>query len=124
LELSKMAAEDFEERAKFLASKKAKRSEVRHFMVRLFDPKRKPTIKLEEATRPVKLAYGAIDDQPGALMESMSGTWWGALGAVAYTIDHLLGRNRDLALSNAWFGGKAAIKTKAIALATEYAKQS
>jgi len=50
------------------------------------------------------------------------GTWWSALNAVTYYVDHKAGRERDASLQSAWFGPRAALKRKALNLAVEYAQ--
>ena len=64
--------------------------------------------------------YNCIHTQPGAKMSE--GTWWSALNAVTYYVDHKAGRNRDASLQSAWFGPRAALKRKALDLAVEYAQ--
>jgi hypothetical protein len=64
--------------------------------------------------------YNCIHTQPGAKMSE--GTWWSALNAVTYYVDHKAGRDRDASLQSAWFGPRAALKRKALDLAVEYAQ--
>jgi phage/plasmid-like protein (TIGR03299 family) len=64
--------------------------------------------------------YNCIHTQPGAVMSE--GTWWSALNAVTYYVDHKAGRERDASLQSAWFGPRAALKRKALNLAVEYAQ--
>lgn len=64
--------------------------------------------------------YNCIHTQPGAAMSE--GTWWSALNAVTYYVDHKAGRDRDASLQSAWFGPRAALKRKALDLAVEYAQ--
>ena len=52
--------------------------------------------------------------QPGVDMESSKGTLWGSWNAVTYYCDHVAGRDRDNALTSAWFGPKSVLKTKAM----------
>ena len=122
LGLSKDRSDAFEAQARLLASKAADPAQVKEFVMRVFDRKTKPGDKIENSTRPARIAYSAIDSQPGAHMKSSEGTWWGALNAVTYTVDYLLGRDRDTALTSAWFGGRANTKTAALRLATQYAE--
>ena len=65
----------------------------------------------------------ALETSPGATMPSAKGTWWGALNAVTFTMDH--GRKsmeEGNSLHSAWFGGNAVTKRKALTKAIEYAK--
>lgn len=50
-------------------------------------------------------------------------TWWGALQAVLYVIDHEQGKSRDTALKNAWLGNQSKVKRHALALAIEGIKK-
>ena len=59
---------------------------------------------------------------PGADMELSNGTAWGALNAVTHTIDHSLGRSRDNAVMNAWFGDQGKVKQRALVRALDFAK--
>lgn len=63
--------------------------------------------------------FTCIRTQPGA--ELSEGTWWSALNAVTYYVDHKAGRDRDSSLQAAWFGGRAVTKRAALQLAMEYA---
>ena len=66
----------------------------------------------------------AITESPGATLKSAKGTWWGAVNAVSFVIDHDLGRTRDTALYKAWMGRGAATKRRAVTNALEYAKKA
>lgn len=130
LGLGRDISERFEEQATFLSEKRAGRDSIKEFMVRVFDDReskkasndnRVPDLAL--ANRTAKLAYNAVDKQPGRDLASSAGTWWGAFNAVTYVIDHQLStKNRDIALANAWIGGRAVTKQRALKLALDYAK--
>jgi hypothetical protein len=60
-----------------------------------------------------------MDTQPGA--KYAEGTWWQAFNATTFMIDHQMGRSRDAALYNSWYGYNKDRKTKAANLAVEYA---
>jgi phage/plasmid-like protein (TIGR03299 family) len=66
----------------------------------------------------------SVNRQPGADMESMRGTLWGAFNAVTYHSDHVAGRDRDNAVHSAWFGARAATKTQAMSRALQMATVS
>lgn len=59
---------------------------------------------------------------PGAELASAKGTAWGAVNAVTYYVDHIVGRAVDTRLNKAWFGANARLKTKALSLAMKAAK--
>ena len=44
------------------------------------------------------------------------------MNAVTFVGDHTWGHDRDASLHNAWFGGRASLKQKAMTKAIEYAK--
>ena len=77
---------------------------------------------VEEFKRTPSLVYQAIDQQPGAKLKSSNGTWWGAMNAVTFVVDHKWGHDRDASLHNAWFGGRASLKQRAMNKAIEYAR--
>ncbi len=54
---------------------------------------------------------------PGADLESRKDRLWGVLNGVTHYVDHTAGRNRDSALTSAWFGQGAELKAKAYDLA-------
>lgn len=64
----------------------------------------------------------ALQQAPGADMQSARGTWWGALNAVTYVVDHEIGRDQSASLRTAWLGAKAALKRRAVDLAMARAK--
>ena len=77
---------------------------------------------VDEFKRIPAMVHQALEEQPGANLKSSKGTWWGAANAVTFIVDHKWGHDRDAALHNAWFGGRASLKQKAISKALEYAK--
>lgn len=64
----------------------------------------------------------SILTSPGSDMPSARGTWWGALNGVTHATDHVLGKESDTRFDSAWFGPRAALKTKAAEMAVQYAK--
>ena len=71
-------------------------------------------------SRTANIAMEILHTQPGA--EYAEGSWWSALNAVTYYVDHKAGRDRDASLQSAWFGPRAALKRKALNLAVEFAQ--
>lgn len=59
---------------------------------------------------------------PGSDFKTARDTWWGAFNAVTRFVDHEMGRDRDVALTSAWFGPRATLKQRARSLAVELAK--
>ena len=130
---------DFKESAEFLSSKNYTSQNVVSYISELFQPElleqqknieKMSDIKaiatrqsmVDEFKRIPAMVHQALEEQPGANLKSSKGTWWGAANAVTFIVDHKWGHDRDAALHNAWFGGRASLKQKAISKAVEYAK--
>jgi phage/plasmid-like protein (TIGR03299 family) len=64
----------------------------------------------------------AWDSAPGQKLVSANGTWWGAVNAVTYVVDHHSGLTDDTRMRGAWIGEGAEFKRKAINLAVDYAQ--
>lgn len=120
----KMAA--YKETAQFLVSKKAKRDDMVAFLKEIFPGDGLKTEQEDEnlnvLSRQGRMAYEALDYQPG--VEFGEGTWWQAVNAVTYTVDHLRNRTQQKRLESAWYGSGASKKNKAMALAVDYANKS
>jgi phage/plasmid-like protein (TIGR03299 family) len=63
-----------------------------------------------------------INAQPGAALQSNSGTMLGLLNAFTFYIDHRAGRARDNALTSAWTGNGARTKERVLSRLLELAK--
>jgi phage/plasmid-like protein (TIGR03299 family) len=77
-------------------------------------------LSAETLSRNAKLAYDALDTQPGA--EYARGSWWQAFNSVTYITDHVQGRNADNRLYSSWFGSNQLRKRDALQTAIEYAE--
>lgn len=77
-------------------------------------------LSVDTLSRNAKLAYDALETQPGA--EYGEGSWWQAFNSVTFITDHVQGRNSDNRLYSSWFGGNQVRKTKALSSAIEYAE--
>lgn len=125
LGLASKQTEEFRAASIVLAKKKASKEKVEEFFCRVldFDPKKDKDADGKVRT-PVMLPKfrAALEHAPGAQMVTSKGTWWGALNAVTYIVDHVNGKNRQTALKNAWLGNHANTKRTALDLAIEYAK--
>ena len=130
---------EFKETAEFLSSKKFDRNSVVNYIADLFQPElitAQEEIEKMSDTRMIatrqsmvddfkripSMVHQAIDEQPGARLKSSNGTWWGAMNAVTFVVDHKWGHDRDASLHNAWFGGRASLKQKAMNKAIDYAR--
>jgi phage/plasmid-like protein (TIGR03299 family) len=106
-------AKDFKEAASVLAKAKITKEQTEKFFL---DVMKKSA---DAARTPVVLPKfkAALEHAPGAMLPSAKGTWWGAVNAVTYVVDHELGKTRDTALKNAWLGNHANTKRRALELA-------
>ena len=123
----------FQQQTEFLASKQITTEQFSRFVAQLFaqDLLQKEQAKgfdgsvislgdqFRTGTQAQKV-YDAFEDSPGADLKSAKGTYWGAVNAVTYAMDHQ-GTGQH-ALHDAWFGRKAAHKRDALTLATKMAE--
>jgi hypothetical protein len=134
--------EEYKQSAEFLSSKKYDDNSVVSYIADLLQPKLALQQKLllenskstdvdliesrlqtlQEFQRTPHKVYEALEVQPGANMASSKGTWWGAVNALTYVVDHKWGHDRDAAMHNAWFGARASLKNRAMTKAIEYAR--
>jgi phage/plasmid-like protein (TIGR03299 family) len=113
---------EFKEAAQLLSSKTINQDELEAFFgqVMKFDPDEETEVKKRTPVL-IPMFHAALEHAPGATLDSAKGTWWGALNAVTYVVDHEIGKGRDTALKTAWFGGKANLKRGALDLAMKMA---
>ena len=76
-------------------------------------------LSIDTLSRNAKLAYDALEEQPGA--KFAEGSWWQAFNSVTYITDHVQGRNADNRLYSSWFGGNQVRKSQALSKAIEFA---
>lgn len=113
--------DSYKEQAEFLGSVQVKGDELLAFMKKVFPlavPEGKDSKKA--MSNNAKNALVAFEKQPGA--EFAPGTWWQAFNAVTYMADHVLCKEDDTRLYNAWYGGTKKIKADALKLALEMAE--
>lgn len=110
--------DEFKDAATFLAKAKAKPFDVVEYFYRVLDVN-KEDIKKEPVALPKFQA--ALERAPGQQLITAKGTWWGALNAVTYVLDHGEAKERQTGLKNAWLGNYANIKRRALSLALESA---
>jgi len=123
----------FKEQAEFLSSKPVRPFDVDNFIAELLQPT--TLIERAKASNPDSLpplrdefkrnalaVAEAFEISPGSTMKSAKGTWWGALNAVTYVVDHPTRISQEgNNLYSAWFGSGANVKRKALVKALEYA---
>lgn len=121
LGLSMKAFDDYEEKAKFLATKPVGPdwTKVETYFKEVFPFEGKDGKSANTLSKAAETCLKLIDTQPGA--EYGRGTWWPVFNTVTYYADHLYGRNVDTKLSSAWFGENRRKKEAALNLALELA---
>lgn len=121
LGLAMAQTKQFEEAVRLLAKVKASKDEVDAFFWHVLGRDRTEAKTLKDGSlripTMVSQFHDALDKAPGQDLRSAKGTWWGAVNAVTYVIDHEASRTPDVRLHNAWMGYTADIKTKAMDLA-------
>jgi phage/plasmid-like protein (TIGR03299 family) len=139
LGLASNRMKEYKEAAEFLCTKKYTKDTVVSYIADLMQPKLAMQQKLLEQSKTEKTylaratmldefqrapskVYEALEQQPGANLKSSAGTWWGAMNAVTFVVDHKWGHDRDAAMHNAWFGARASLKTRAMTTAIDYAR--
>lgn len=126
------------DKVSFLAKTRAERTDQMKYVAELLQPEMLDVFGTAKETKDIVSLAGAgfkrmatavseaIITSPGAKIKvgknKVSDTWYGALNGVTYIVDHVKGRNRDLALQSAWFGKDAGLKRRALDLAVKYAK--
>ena len=123
LGLATAQLEEFEAACQVLAKAKYSEASLNRFITQLFQPHLLEGVDDVDRTQWARTAehvHQCIHTQPGA--EMSEGTWWSALNAVTYFVDHKAGRDRNASLTSAWFGPRAATKRQALNLALEYAE--
>jgi phage/plasmid-like protein (TIGR03299 family) len=134
LGLSNTRMAQFKEQSEFLASKRAKTLDVDNFIAEMFqkdtllergkavNQNELPPLR-DEFKRTALAVAEAYEVSPGSTLASAKGTWWGALNAVTYVVDHpRRASNEGGSLYSAWFGNGANVKRKAMEKALEYAQ--
>ena len=126
----RVAISAFAEDARSLSDCKVDGPAANRFMFDLFQPdlsRELPSLgeeEIEDQAEPkTKKAIEAVKNAPGQDLESAQMTVWGLLNAVMYTVDHVLVRNPDSSLRQAWFGFNANVKKRALELALELAQR-
>jgi len=112
----------YKEMAEFLGGKKVTAEALLEYYSTVF-PKtsgEKKVEKFEDLSRNAKLAYDALETQPGA--EFAPGSWWNAFNSVTFITDHVQGRSNDNRMANAWYGTNQNRKIQAINKAMELAE--
>lgn len=124
LGLVNMSFKQFGANAQFLAGQKADPLDVKQYFGAVFKMDDKVIdAETHRKNSLLQRLLSAYDGQsPGANLSSSKGTWWGALNAVTFVIDHPENSNdRDTNLKDAWMGWRGDIKRTALELAVQMA---
>lgn len=122
-----MLVDQYRQQAELLASRKLEAEAFKEFTLEVF-----PSKSDDKPSRLAEITQAVLDTQPGAQLGA--GTWWQAVNAVTFTMDHLMGKQystetsdtpmRDRRLSQSWFGAVARDKQRALALAVTHANKA
>ena len=123
LGLSDVCLEKFEEQANLLSSTEFTDQDLWKYWVMLFQPSltNESTLDPTMFNKTLETLSEVLLTQPGANMSK--NTWWQALNAVTYYIDHVSGRDRDATMTSVWLGQKGALKRRALDSAVQFAQQ-
>lgn len=122
LGINSLLLEEQKQIANVLVKKQIEEKQFQRYIATLFQPdllKTPSDCHLGNFKPTTEAAYTALTRQPQ--VAQTKNTWWSAVNAVTYYIDHEAGDNRENALKNAWFGQNAKKKRDALSLALEYA---
>lgn len=128
LGIGKKGFKAYAEKAEFLTAKRMSGEAFVTYIKRVYDlkePKEEAADKSatrEANQRVIDRLKETLSGQPGA--DLAAGSWWQGFNAVTHDNDHTVGRSPNVRLASAWYGVGAQRKTKALALAVEYATAS
>lgn len=122
LEIAAKKRSDYEIRAKFLGSVKAKEEDIVEYFVRLFPNLTSREEKKDLPSKNANIARAILETQPGH--DFGAGTWWQPFNAVTFMTNHVLGRTNNTRLTSTWYGSNRNLNTRALNLAVEMAEAS
>jgi phage/plasmid-like protein (TIGR03299 family) len=125
LGIAKDKLESYQMMAQFLAKRKATKESVVKYFADVFPGKglkNSDHEALKQLSLPGRMAYQALEEQPGA--KFAEGSFWQAFNAVTFTIDHLRGNSDNTRMESAWYGAGAKTKNKALELAVDMAEKA
>jgi hypothetical protein len=74
----------------------------------------------KEVSTSAKRVLELVESHPGCKYAPRS--WWNALNASCFYIDHMAGRTQDTRLTSSWFGPGRSQKELAVKLALKFAE--
>ncbi len=110
--------QSFKEMAQFLGTKSYKDEIVADYFDDVFPGYSKKTEDKKSSKNALR-AFEVLETQPGA--EYAKGTWWQALNAATYLVDHEIGKAQESRLISNFYGSNKQLKTRALEKALEYA---
>lgn len=111
---------EYKEAAEFLGSKSFKNESIKEYFTELFPfTSGNDNERTRDLSKNAAMAFRTLENQPGT--EFAHGTWWHAFNTVTFMVDHLLARQADTRVYNAWFGSGKTLKEEALSLALEKA---
>lgn len=115
----------YQEIAEFLGSKRYNNDSYIEYLNEVFPRSsdkrvRKGMDQIDMLSRNAKMAFDALETQPGA--NFAEGSWWQAFNSITYITDHVQGRNQENRLANSWFGYNQTRKRDALQTAIKYAE--
>lgn len=131
LGLTQRYMDEYVEKVTLLANAKWDEATTLRYLAQIFQPdlveeEQVPATALDAATsdyanRRFKQVAELIHSYPGHDLSANDGTALGAYSVVTYALDHVLGRNADNRMHNAWLGQSGLQKARALDLAVEMA---
>lgn len=114
--------QQYKEMAEFLGAKRYTKKSLANYFNEVFPVLTQKENPNKELSKSAQKALAVIETQPGA--EFAEGTFWQAVNAVTYLLDHEIGKTQDTRLQSAWYGQGRSTKLSALEKAMDYAKMA
>tara|TARA_R110000744_G_scaffold52464_5_gene112398 strand:+ start:2408 stop:3361 length:954 start_codon:yes stop_codon:yes gene_type:complete len=111
--------QSFKEMAQFLGTKSYKDEIVAEYFNEVFPGYSKKDVANRQPSKSALRAFEVLETQPGA--DFAKGTWWQALNAATYLVDHEIGNSQESRLISNFYGANKNLKIRALDKALEYA---
>ena len=112
--------DNFKTMAQFLGTKSYKDEIVAEYFDDVFPGYSKKEGEERKSSKNALRAFEVLETQPGA--EFAKGTWWQALNAATYLVDHEIGKSQESRLTSNFYGANKNLKVRALDKALEYAE--
>ncbi len=110
----------YKEAALFLSGKRYTKDTLAEYFNSVFPSMSYNNDAKDKVSRQATICGDVMETQPGA--NYGRGSWWQALNAITFTIDHKLSRTADARMSSAWYGQNQTRKVKALHKAVDFAE--